>query len=65
MLYLGFVSSQNILSKDDIIYIEKDTGLLVKIENSTQTIEKIYEFNNVSDDIFIEPNIDDYTLYTD
>ena len=44
------------------IYIDKDTGLNVKRITSTETVEKEYEFNNVDDSIFVEPDISQYEL---
>ena len=44
------------------MYIEKDTGLLIKnILNGTIT-EKEYTFDDVDDAIFTEPDISQYTL---
>lgn len=53
---------KNLFSKDTIDYIEKDTGLLLKSIRYGETLEKEYEFDNVKDEIFIEPNINEYTL---
>ena len=44
------------------IYIEKDTGLLVKQVVDNTTIEREYEFNNVDNSIFVEPDVSEYTL---
>lgn len=44
------------------IYIDKDTGLLVKRITSVETVEKEYEFNNVDDSVFVEPDISQYEL---
>ena len=49
-------------NKGNYIYIEKNTGLMVESILNNQTMEKEYEFNNVDDSIFIEPNISEYTL---
>lgn len=43
-------------------YIEKDTGLLLKSFVSNYEVERSYEFNNVSDEVFIEPDIGQYTI---
>ncbi len=65
----------NLLDDYKNVYIEKDTGLVVRIygfETSTtlkdQTtiktnglIDFSYEFNQVKDDVFIEPNPSEYT----
>ena len=46
-------------------YIEKDTGLVIKtiIDNTTAIRE--YEFDNVDDNVFIEPDVSQYTLIED
>ena len=41
---------------------EKDTGLLIKTIEAERTTEREYEFNNVDDSIFTEPDISQYTL---
>ena len=43
-------------------YIEKDTGLYLKAIVDEQTSEREYDFNNVDDSIFIEPDISQYRL---
>lgn len=47
------------------VYIEKDTGLLLKQTIDDITTQKEYQFNNVDDSIFIEPDISQYTLQED
>ena len=42
--------------------IEKDTGLLLKDITDGVTYEREYEFNNVSDSIFVEPDINQYII---
>lgn len=44
------------------IYIDKDTGLNVKRVTNEETVEKEYEFNNVDDSVFVEPDISQYEL---
>lgn len=44
------------------LYIEKDTGLCLKSNTSDSQAEYKYEFNNVNDSIFVEPDIGEYTL---
>lgn len=52
-----------IAGSDTKTYIDSETGLVVKaISESTGTVEKTYEFDNVEDDAFREPNIIDYEL---
>ena len=43
-------------------YIEKDTGLYLKSIIDDQIAEREYDFNNVDDSIFIEPDISQYRL---
>ncbi len=43
-------------------YIEKDTGLLVKMSLNGIDTKREYEFGNVEDTIFIEPDISQYTV---
>lgn len=44
------------------VYIEKDTGLYLKSVVDDITSEREYEFNNVDDSIFVEPDISQYTI---
>ena len=60
-----FMSSTSLTFEGAETYIEKDTGLFIKdIEGETIT-EKEYEFDNVDDSIFVEPDISQYTLKSD
>ena len=43
-------------------YIDKNTGLLLKSFVANTEVERSYEFNNVSDEVFIEPDIGQYTI---
>ncbi len=43
-------------------YIEKDTGLFIFSNIGDVVSKKIYEFDNVSDDIFVEPDISSFTV---
>lgn len=45
------------------VYIEKDKGLLIKANIDYSNAEYEYEFNNVNDTIFIEPDISQYQVY--
>lgn len=59
----NFASSQLWLGTEkNEIYIEKDTGLCIKTNEDNLNIDIKYEFNNVEDSIFIEPDISQYTL---
>ncbi len=44
------------------VYIEKDTGLYVKLNQGEMVTEREYEFDNVQDEIFTEPDIGQYTV---
>ena len=44
------------------IYVEKDTGLCIKRINGNETIKNEYIFDKVDDEIFVEPDISQYTL---
>lgn len=64
----------NTFTSGETIYIEKDTGLLVAVISSytvsdetteqevLQTNEYEYEFDNVDDSVFVEPDIGEYTI---
>ncbi|MCI9413000.1 MAG: hypothetical protein HFJ31_00570 [Clostridia bacterium] len=61
-----YVIENDRFSKDPnehiIYYIEKDTGLIVRqIQNDINT-DYSYEFGNVDDEIFKEPNIEEYEM---
>lgn len=58
----GFLSTTSLTEKDSRVYIDKDTGLYVKAIGDNMTMEREYEFNNVDDSIFVEPDISQYTL---
>lgn len=44
------------------VYIEKDTGLFLKSVMDGIVTERKYEFDNVDDSVFIEPDISQYTI---
>ena len=58
----GFMSSTSLTSKDAEIYIDKETGLFVKTNESGIVNEREYEFDKVDDSIFEEPDISQYTI---
>lgn len=58
----GFFSNTSLSFEDAEIYIEKDTGLFVKTIEEKRITEREYDFNNVNDSIFIEPDISEYNL---
>jgi hypothetical protein len=63
-LVKGFVSAMAIAYDSEQAYINKETGLIEKIvgNDSTSGREYEYEFDNVDDSIFVEPDIGQYTL---
>lgn len=72
-LVTNFMSSSILTGIDEGTYIEKETGLVVRNSGGrftdpetgivTDNVHDItYEFDNVSDDIFIEPDISEYTI---
>lgn len=58
----GFTSTTSLTFEETKIYIDKDTGLLVKVIEDETISNREYEFNNVEDTIFVEPDISQYTL---
>lgn len=59
----NFLSPNFLAGEKTTIYeIEKETGLVVKsiVDNTVSVME--YEFNNVEDSIFVEPDVSEYTL---
>lgn len=49
----------------NLLYVEKDTGLLLKTQVGSMVSERSYEFNTVNDSFFVQPNISEYTLKED
>ena len=58
----GFLSSNLLNFESAEIYVEKDTGLFVKAIEGSTTTEREYEFDNVEDTVFSEPDISQYTV---
>lgn len=52
-------------SDSNLLYVEKDTGLLLKTQVGSMVSERSYEFNTVDDSFFVQPNINEYTLKED
>ena len=61
-----YVIEDDRFSKDPnrhiIYYIEKDTGLVVRQIQNDENWDYSYEFGNVDDEIFKEPNIEEYEM---
>ena len=47
------------------VYLEKDTGLYIKSIFGSTVTDRNYEFDNVKDTIFEEPNIGEYKILKD
>ncbi len=60
-----FMSLSSLSFDKQTIYVEKDTGLLVKVEANGIITEREQSFNNVNDLVFVEPDISQYTLQKD
>lgn len=58
----GFLSSTSLTSEGAETYIDKETGLFLKTTETEIITERDYEFYNVEDSIFTEPDISQYTL---
>lgn len=58
----GSASPMSLISEGEKIFVDKDTGLLTKTVMNDIVSEREYEFNNVQDSIFVEPDISQYTL---
>ena len=59
----GFLSPYNLLGKNKTEYdIEKETGLVRKTILDDQISMKEYDFENVDDSIFVEPDISQYKI---
>ena len=72
-LLSGFISSSLLTGGNDIVYIEKETGLVIRSSlgniknevtgrNTDQIRDVNYEFGTVMDDIFEEPDINEYQV---
>lgn len=57
-----YIISSLFSTETTVEYIEKDTGLCLKAIMYGETVEKEYEFDNVDDEVFIEPDISEYTI---
>lgn len=44
------------------MYVDRDTGLRIKVSNGSYVVTYEYEFDNVDDSIFIEPDISEYEI---
>ena len=58
----GFMSLTSLTFEGAEIYVDKETGLLVKTTEAGIDNEREYEFDKVEDSIFEEPDISQYKL---
>ncbi len=58
----NFLSTTSLEYEGAKIYVEKDTGLLIRTDEGDAVAEYEYDFDNVDDSIFAEPDISQYTL---
>lgn len=56
------VSPYSMSFEGETILVDKETGLMYKNVNNESISIREYEFNNVDDSIFIEPDISEYTM---
>lgn len=56
------MSSTSLTSEDSEIIIDKETGLFLKSTATGDVVEREYEFDNVDDSIFAEPDISQYKV---
>ena len=49
-------------NENHVAYIEKSTGISVKSIIGEMTTEKEYDFNNVDDSVFNEPDVNEYVV---
>ena len=57
-----FISSSSSTYKSSKIYVDKETGILLKNIEEGIVSERKYEFNKVENSIFNEPDISQYTI---
>ena len=57
-----FLSSTSLTGKDSEVVIDKETGLFLKSTATDDVVEREYEFDNVDDSIFVEPDISQYKI---
>lgn len=58
----GFMSSGTLTPEGSETYIDKETGLYIKSVQGDIITEREYEFNNVDDSIFVEPDLGLYEV---
>ncbi len=58
--YTSFVSLMPVGKNE--CYIEKDTGLMIRNVTNDMINDREFEFDNVNEEVFIEPDISEYTI---
>ena len=58
----NYPSIATLNTEEDTAYIEKETGLLLKGEDSFGEFERTYEFDTVTDSEFLEPDLTGYEI---
>ena len=65
-LMTDYFSSDLLTSRNDSAYIDKETGLIIRMTMSGDSKDTVtdytYEFDTVADDIFVEPDINEYKI---
>lgn len=70
-IHLNYATNVLYDGEDYVVYIDKETGLRVRDENGISVKENeninmlndyFYEFNNVDDSVFVEPDITEYEV---
>ena len=59
---MSISSSTSLTCEDSEIIIDKETGLFLKSTATDDVVEREYEFDNVDDSIFVEPDISQYKI---
>ncbi len=58
----NYPSTAILNTEEDTTYVEKETGLLIKMEDSFGEFERTYEFDTVTDSEFLEPDLTGYEI---
>ena len=58
----SFSILKNADSDIDEVYIDKETGLVIRTHFGNSISEREYEFGNIQDEVFIEPDLKEYEV---
>ena len=58
----NFVSPNVLSSPAQVIHVDTETGLVITMIEEDSIVKREYEFDNVEDIVFIEPNISEYEI---